>query len=479
MAGKTAKEVFDMKNKKRLFLGGTLIIGMAFSLVLAGCASTTAAEDPTAVELAAQLAADLNAIEAESATVNGAMVTLTGRFVEIASDLIVPAGVTLDVTAHGAALGLHNATLTVNGTVNTTFDFGDSWEAPSIRLEDSASWAIINGSGTIYLKDKGRLLEVGGNINVANRKLTLDGVTLVGLKGNDSRVVEIGNGGEFVMKSGMITGNIGEGAGGGGVGVWAEGTFTMKGGAISGNSAHGNEGGEGGGVTVHEGTFAMEGGTISGNSAIGEAWGAGGGVHLSGSVFTMTGGEISGNTAQGGNEARGGGVAVSGEDTFIMLGGTISGNTAQGGEGASGGGVQIGEESVFTMKNGAITGNNVTGNERASGGGVDMDKGTFTMEGGTISGNSVNGNRVFGGGVNADGEGSVFTLKGGTIYGSSAGGGNANTTVDTDDSAALNVALGVTAKWGTGGVYTKGGVSQPGDSDISNTNDTLIATPAE
>jgi hypothetical protein len=47
--------------KSALFLLGTLITGMAFSLVLAGCATTGGTEDPTAAE---QLSADINKISA-------------------------------------------------------------------------------------------------------------------------------------------------------------------------------------------------------------------------------------------------------------------------------------------------------------------------------------------------------------------------------------------------------------------------------
>jgi hypothetical protein len=65
------------------------------------------------------LAADLNAIKAGSAAAKGATVKLTGGFVHLQSDLTVPAGVPLDVTADdGAWLALRNgAALTVDGHV--------------------------------------------------------------------------------------------------------------------------------------------------------------------------------------------------------------------------------------------------------------------------------------------------------------------------------------------------------------------------
>jgi hypothetical protein len=358
---------------------GTLVIagvGMAFGFELAGCASTggttesaaaattvdtavvvidtvatATATPPAAAELAAaaQLADDLNAIKAGSATVEGATVKLTGTvgFLGVPRELAVPAGVTLDMTADGARLGLgeggrgglYDATLTVNGTVIT--------KADRIGFEDSAKAATINGSGTIYLNGRGRLLRVAGNLNVSNAKLTLDGVTLVGVPDNGSALVEVHNGGELVMKSGAITDN-----------------------ATSDS---------GGGVRVNEGRFTMQGGAISGNAAKGTGEGAGGGVWVNGGTFTMEGGEITGNSAS----RRGGGV-------FAIVG-------------------------------------------------------------------------------------STFTMKGGTIYGSSAEGGNANT---AQTNAALNVRES-TAKWGTGGTYTKGGVSQAGGSDIGSTDDTLVAVPAK
>ena len=60
------------------------------------------------------------------------------------------------------------------------------------------------------------------------KKLTLDGVTLVGLPDNDRPLVEVGEGGELVMVSGTIRGN------GGGSVRTDRGTFTMLGGFVEG-----------------------------------------------------------------------------------------------------------------------------------------------------------------------------------------------------------------------------------------------------
>jgi hypothetical protein len=484
-AAKAAKEVFNMKTKKFPVLLGTLIIGMAFGLLLAGCpgagtgTGSEGMENPSAAVQAAQLAADINAIKPGIAKVNGTTITLTGRLT-LKTNLTVPQGVTLDVTADsssikaegatvndttvtltdgltpktdltmaqdvtldltadGTVLGLHDMILTVNGTVIA--------ESNRIGLEDTAAYGIINGNGTIQLKGKGRLLDISDN-----RKLTLDGVTLVGVKDNDHPLVAVRSG-EFIMKSGAITGNTNTGT------EWID----------------------GGGVQVIDGgTFTMEGGVISGNSVNGKGWGGGGGVELHEAAFTMSGGTISGNTAQGGERAGGGGVRVNVGGTFTMKGGTISGNTVQG-DRATGGGVQIDQDgATFTMSGGEISDNSTIGKVSSNGGGVKVERNrTFTMEGGTISGNTAGGgsNNLAGGvGVGAD---AVFTLKGGRIQGSTDSDGFTKNTGGSHV-AALHVdpTDGGTAKWGTGGTYTKGGVSQPGGSDIGgDTDDTLIAVP--
>jgi len=62
------------------------------------------------------------------------------------------------------------------------------------------------------LTDKGKLFHIEGRDGVA-RKLTLDGVTLVGVPDNDSPLIIV-NGGELVMVSDAISGNTASGWGG-------------------------------------------------------------------------------------------------------------------------------------------------------------------------------------------------------------------------------------------------------------------------
>jgi hypothetical protein len=184
-------------------------------------------------------------------------------------NFVVPEDSTLDITADGAALGLGDITLTVNGMILTSGD--------NLRYEDSASEVIINGSGSIYQKGKGAIIRVEGNKNKAKHILTLDGVTLVGVDDNNESLVtvsgnlEMGYTGELIMKSGKITNNIFEGddwAWGGGVRIENGATFTMEGGEISGNKAMGGSNrGEGGGIAaLHSGQFIMKDGAIFNNT---------------------------------------------------------------------------------------------------------------------------------------------------------------------------------------------------------------------
>ena len=321
--------------KKKLWgITGALAVLLALGFVLAGCATTGGSGSVPVpdkqVESAAKLAADLNAIKAGSAVVEGAKVTLAGE-VRLTTGLIVPAGVTLDLTKEALELG-DGAALTVDGTVDA--------KAEGIKVDSAAaSPAIINGSGTINLKSKGRLLGIW-----KDKKLTLDGVTLVGLKDNDNSLVQVGEGGELVLKSGTITGNTRIGGNFNGAGVTVGGIFTMEGGTISGNASTSKEKGSGGGV-FSNGTFTMTGGAITDNTSR-----DGGGLAYTG-TFPMTGGEISGNTAT----RHGGGIRIFSEGDYVgrftMEGGAIYGNTANG----NGGGVSI-LSSTFTLKGGRIQG---------------------------------------------------------------------------------------------------------------------------
>ena len=356
-----------MKKNKFMVLGMSAI-ALALILAFAGCVTVPGERDtPSAAEAAAQLAADFNALKTGLATVNGATVTLTesiqivwwdgdggvGGSVVLDMDgnnlgvprgtwfrgeeftLIVPAGVTLDLTG----VTIYNGgidTLTVNGTVNArTGFFGDD------------RTMTINGNGTINLIGMGHLFYVGRD-EWRGHTLTLDGVTLVGVADNNVSLVRVSEGGELVLLSGAITGNSVEGNRGGGVRVNDGGTFTMQGGTISGNSVSNSD---------HE----CDGGGIFVDTR---------------AIFTMTGGEISGNSTSHG----GGGVGVMG--TFTMSGGTISGNTAYSEEEGSGGGVYL-LGGTFIMEGGVISGNNAM-----FGGGVCIG-GTFTMEGGTIYGSDA------------------------------------------------------------------------------------------
>jgi hypothetical protein len=409
----------------------------ALFLMLTGCATTVYGNTTGDSAAVAQLAVDINANEVaralgDKATVNGDTITLTGDVtltgglrLENAA-LIVPSGVTLDLTADGAMLELRDgAVLTVNGTVNATGhgDHGKGWVEGSLRIDDGAT--VINGSGTIYLKSKGRLLNIGSDKSL--RQITLDGVTLVGLADNDSSLVGVNEGGALVLKSGTIMGNTasGEDGYGGGVSVGEGAVFTMTGGTITGNTAKGA-----GGVNLWKGIFTMEGGKISDNTnTLSNA-----GVWVGeGSTFTMKGGKISGNSRRG--------VFVNNAATFIMEGGEISDNNDSG--------VFLHTKSIFTMSGGVIYGNTSTGDA---------------------------------GGVGLTGD-SLFTMTGGRIQGSTDSDGFTKNT-GKQGYTALWVNMS-TAKWGTGGTYTRGGAPQTGGGDIVpvgdtvGTNDTLIAVPGK
>jgi len=448
----------------------TLIITIAIFTLAAASLSANGTTDQTPspsnngspaatpqITTAAQLAAELNAMNNGSVQLDGNTVTLTRIIGEIQRNLTVPEGVTLEITDDGA-LYFYNAALTVNGTVNAPSNKIGIDGGMMERQGKDTGWLTINGNGTINLTSKGILLGVHGS----GQKITIDGVTLIGLADNDSPLVRVGDGGELILKSEKITGNvcisnIEYGYGYSSVIVDGNGTtFTMEGGAISGNSVTGSRV-YGGGVTVqNNGAFTMEGGKISGNSVNGSIGASGGGVIVrEGSVFTMEGGEISDNSATGRQWVNSGGVHASSNGTFIMSGGIISGNNISGGE-AKGGGVKA-EGGIFIMQGGVISGNNASGSVFAFGGGVYIESTRSNI--------------------------GAFTMLGGRIQGSTDSDGFTKNTLDSPRNrrgVAINIDNyegNVTAKWGTGGTYTIGGVRQTSGGIIGSTDDTLIAIP--
>ncbi|MCL2427238.1 MAG: hypothetical protein FWD05_12995, partial [Oscillospiraceae bacterium] len=299
-----------------------------------------------------------------------------------------------------------------------------------------------------------------------------------------------GTGGAFRSTLRLIRGSIENNTAansGGGVFVGVGGIFNMDDGndrtTIENNHAQ-----QGGGVHVEGGNFNMYGGAIRNNryDASGQVIARGGGVSLGNVLqnvvhFNMTGGEISNNTA---NE--GGGIRINGSapnSTFNITGGTIKNNDAIGtGVTHGGGGLWISVNARVNMMDTDIIGNSAT--DALNGGGVwigrsnggsaanAVDRGTLTMTGGTITGNIANGD---GGGVWVGGNGAEFTMTdvaidedntatngGGVWVGGWVSGTGQNMTnpvrltMNGESSISGNIATGVYADNGGGGVYVSG-----------------------
>jgi hypothetical protein len=172
-------------------------------------------------------------------------------------------------------------------------------------------------------------------------------------------------------------------------------------------------------------------------------------------------------------------VRVGSGGELVLKSGAIIGNNAIN---SNGGGVFVADGGTFTMSGGGIYGNTASSN----GGGIWVHGGTFIMEGGEIYGNTALNieDPSGGGGIFITGS-ATFIMEGGTIYGSDAEGGKANANNSFTSSAAITIYPEVTAKWGTGGTYTIGGVPQSGGTNIlqldeygGRSNVTLIAIPA-
>lgn len=166
----------------------------------------------------------------------------------------------------------------------------------------------------VAIKDNTTSTKSSGAIYVGKyRNLEINGVQTV-ISGNSSKTTggAIGTADYAVvtMNAGTISGNVANGAeGGGAIFLWNT-KFTMNGGTISGNISKAGYGGSI--VGAGPSSIIMNGGTITGNTA--NATG-GGGIYLRDkAVFTMNGGNISANNVKSGQN---------GENVYINSGTTV------------------------------------------------------------------------------------------------------------------------------------------------------------
>jgi hypothetical protein len=187
----------------------------------------------------------------------------------------------------------------------------------SVVLSGSGNRRILrlNGTGSLYGIRDGVTLTAGA------------GIILEGVPGNYRPLIDVREGGAFIMEEGsLLRGNtniLGEDfadVSGGGVGVRAEGSCVINGGEINGCEAY-----SGGGVALTGGALALNGGAIMSNVAR-----QGGGVYLAGSgcSFSMAAGTICGNIATGGRQSNGGGVYGGRGSAFAKTGGVITAYTS-------------------------------------------------------------------------------------------------------------------------------------------------------
>jgi hypothetical protein len=185
----------------------------------------------------------------------------------------------------------------------------------SIVLSGSGNRRIIRlaGTGSMYGIRDGVALIAGA------------GIILNGIPGNYRPLIDVREGGTFVMEEGSLlrgNANILHNPPGGGIGIQAGGVCVINGGEINGNQAW-----YGGGVAVSGGALALNGGALMSNVAV-----QGGGVYLAGngSSFSMTAGTICGNIAQSYFITRsyGGGVYGGRGSAFAKTGGVITAYTS-------------------------------------------------------------------------------------------------------------------------------------------------------
>lgn len=257
-------------------------------------------------------------------------------------------------------------------TVNTTNDTVDANPGNGICADSSGNCSLraaimennaLGGNNTVILPAGTYQLTLPGNEDSSvsddldiNASLSLTGAgagsTIIQQTVSGMRVLQVASGATVYLDGVTITGGS-ESLGGGGSGVYNEGTLSISNSVISGNTMTNN----GGGVR-NSGTLTLTNSTVSNNSA-----------NLSGGGVWNTG-------------------------TLTIINSTFLNNTAVMWHGGG-----VWNNGTATITNSTFSGNSATSN----GGGVWNDGGTLTILNSTFSGNSASfgpgGIRVFGGTV--------------------------------------------------------------------------------
>jgi hypothetical protein len=318
-------------------------------------------------------------------------------------------------------------------------------------------WKPNNDDVVISLNNNGTIIEVkeGGDFKLRS------GINLTGLdEGNDSPVVKVTGGEFYLLSGGSIRQNYcGSSAnGGGGVLVYSDtgpgGSFIMDGGIISGCHVIGSNGG---GLCVKGfGQAVLTSGTIHGCTVTN---GMGGAVYVEQTnktpALSLNGVNIAGNQAD-----KGGGLALANGASVQFSAGTIgasneSSKDSDKNTASLGGGVYIKGTGSFSISNtAAISYNTAT----TDGGGIYLDAAsTWAFAGGKVQNNTANGTSSNGGGVYVSTGSSGISFSGMSVTANTANGnGGGVYTAGAVDLSASNI-NGNNAGTNGGGLYADTG----------------------
>ncbi len=265
------------------------------------------------------------------------------------------------------------------------------------ELEISES-LTINGPGqdvlTVNAEQRSRVL----SFTSASGDLTVEGVTVTGGKTTGDNLsfydstysgggIYFGsNDGVLTLTNSTVRGNVTEGEGAAGGGIWTLVGATLVNSTVSENSTIG-ELAFGGGIAGSD--LSLTDSTVSDNSTEGN-YSTGGGI-WSLINLTLTNSTVSGNHTSA-NFSDGGGIAAN--DGLTVTGSTIRDNMTTG-EYSSGGGITSSANTTITDS--TISGNMTTG-DTTFGGGIYAKYG-LTINNSTVSGNATTGISSDGGGI--------------------------------------------------------------------------------
>ncbi len=305
---------------------------------------------------------------------------------------LVTVGISLTISGAGAAI-LDGGSQSGN-TTRVLAITGGTVTISGLTIRNGYGGGVLNGGTLSFVRCvvTGNLAKRGGGIDNTGAMTLIDS-TVAGNNASDflgGVGVGIHNSGTLTISAGAIRNNSSSGGFGDidaskGGSIYNSGSLTIGGTTLDANYVRNS----GGGIyNDASGTAQMTAATISGNIANGAIGGGGGGIFNVGTA-TVTQSVVRGNAAGFGQNVGGIGGGINNSGMLTIIASTISGNSAGGGAGKDGGGIFNEPSGQVTVTNSTISGNSAAGGISHDGRGGALDnRGAASLTNATLANNT-------------------------------------------------------------------------------------------